>query len=117
MLEHLFHRQRLDTHRLIFTDEACRQLVLKILTAIRNARVQFGDATARFLSILRPFVLAGVTPLQPRQPLFLFAQEAFVAGLLTRRKRHHVMQAQVNANGRGRDGNGARSSSTSRETK
>jgi hypothetical protein len=83
MLEHVLHRQRVDTHHLIFADESGRQLVLKVSSAISNARVQFGNATARFLSILGAIGLARVPPLQVSQPL---CQHQFVIERNHRRK-------------------------------
>ena len=98
ILQHVFDRQRLDTHHLVFANETSRQLVQKITTSVGNAGMEFGYLAAGFFAVLRPLLLFGVAPLQPGQALFLFGEEVFVAGLFPRRERHHVLQAQINPN-------------------
>jgi hypothetical protein len=75
--------------------------VLEVSSAIGKTRVEFGDAAAGSLAMLRPLVLTSVTPLQPGQPLFLFSEEPLVARLFARRARDHISETQVNTNGGG----------------
>ena len=64
--EHVFHRQRLDAHRLVLTDDAGREFVLKITPLVSDPSMQSGylltrlDAVLAALGLARELALGGV---------------------------------------------------------
>ena len=55
--------QRLYAYRLVFTNEACRQLVPAIGAWVGKLRVETSDLQARLLSVLGPALFAGAVAL------------------------------------------------------
>jgi hypothetical protein len=99
ILDHVFHRKRLHTDRLVFTDQTCRELVQKITASLSNPGMDTSHLLGRFGTVLGTFFLLGVVSLSLRQFLFVFGEVFGVAHFLASRKDHEVFQAQIRPNG------------------
>src|SRR5213595_465099 len=59
ILDHVLDAQTLDANRLVLANEAGRELVLVVATAISNSRMNAGDLSPCLLTIARAFFLLG----------------------------------------------------------
>src|SRR5260370_25084361 len=95
VLDHVLHVQALHTDRLVFTDQACRELMQEVTAAISDASVNTGDFLPGLRAILGAFLLLGVSPLRFCQLLLIFAQECGVPNSFASREDNERLQAQV----------------------
>jgi hypothetical protein len=108
VLEHVLHLQALHTDRLVFTDQACRELMQEVTAAISDASVHTGDFLTSLRTILGALLLPGVSPLRLCQFLLICAEEGGVPNSFASREDHERLQAQVStdrASGRWQVGN------------
>ncbi len=99
ILDHVLDGKRLDADRLVFTDQAGRELVQEIPAAVSYSGMDFRDFLPGFGSILGPFLLLRKPSLCLRQLLLILVEEFRVAYRLASREDHQVFQAQVNPYG------------------
>ncbi|BAY52216.1 hypothetical protein NIES2134_101800 [Thermostichus vulcanus NIES-2134] len=64
VLDHVFHSQRLDYDRLVFTYQSSRQLVQMVFSGIRDFLVNLGNFQPRLIPIARAFLFATQRPLR-----------------------------------------------------
>src|SRR6266566_9106449 len=95
VLEHVLHLQALYTDRLVFTDQACRELMQEFTAAISNADVHTGDFLTGLRAILGAFLLLAVSPLRLCQFLLIFTEECGVTNSFASREDNERLQAQV----------------------
>src|SRR6266567_2410095 len=91
VLDHVLHRKVLDTDRLVFTNQTCRELVREITAAVSDA----SNFLAGFGTVLRPLFLLGMPSLSLGQFLFILTEEFGVANVFSIREDHEGLQAQV----------------------
>ncbi len=96
---HVLHRQALDTDRLVFTDQAHRELVQEVLAAVGNASVNTRDFETSFVLVIRPPLLFSITPLRFRQFLFIHMEELRIANGLTVGEHDEGFQAKIGTDG------------------
>ncbi len=108
MLRQRFHCQTLDADRLVFTNQAGRELVGEITATISNAGMNTGmdagDCTARFVTVFRAALLLRHASLGGGQLFCILGKEARIANLLANIEHDHIMQPQVNTYLSRRDG-------------
>src|SRR5207244_595215 len=63
VLDHVLDSQALDANRLVFTDNAGRELLLVVATAIGNPSVNPSHLAPGLLTIARPLFLLDMPPL------------------------------------------------------
>src|SRR6266568_2322888 len=95
VLDHVLHRKVLDTDRLVFTNQTCRELVREITAAVSDASMYLGNFLAGFGTVLRPLFLLGMPSLSLGQFLFILTEEFGVANVFSIREDHEGLQAQV----------------------
>src|SRR6266702_5595962 len=95
VFDHVLNCQRLNTDRLVFTDQACRELMQEVTASISNTCMYSGYLCTGFGSILAALLFAGVSPLCFCQFLLILMEEFGIAYDLTIRKSHKVFQAQI----------------------
>ena|SRR5690349_8064552 len=94
ILDHVFDCQRLDADRLVFTDQACRELVQEITAAISNPGMKTSNLLACLVSVLRSLFLLGMSSLCFRQLFLIFGKEFGIAHDFTRRQGDELLQSQ-----------------------
>src|SRR5216684_2019162 len=108
VLDHVLHLQALNTDRLVFTDQACRELLQEVTAAISDASVNTDNFLTSLSAILGAFLLLGVSPLRFCQFFLIFAEEFGVTNIFAIREDNERLQAQVStdrASGRWQLGN------------
>src|SRR5205809_3220364 len=98
VLDHILDCQTLHADHLVFMDDACTELVLVVPSAVSNPDMKACCLLASFLSILRAFLLPGMTPLRFGEFLLIHGKIAGIANLLPCRDGHHRLDAQVQPN-------------------
>jgi hypothetical protein len=98
VLDHVLHRKVLDTDRLVFTNQTCRELVREITAAVSDASMYLGNFLAGFGTVLRPLFLLGMPSLSLGQFFFILAEEFGVANVFSIREDYEGLQAQVCTN-------------------
>jgi hypothetical protein len=99
VLDHVLDGQTLDADRLVFTDQACGELVQKVTASISYSGMDTSHLLGRFGAVLGPLLLFRVVSLSLRQFLFVFDEEMRIADFLTSGEDHEVFQAQISPNG------------------
>ncbi len=99
IFHHVLDCERLDTDRLVFTDQPCREFVQEVTASIGYSGMDSCDLLSAFSLFLRTFFLPGVSSLRLRKLLLILGEEFGVANRLASREDHEVFQAQVSANG------------------
>jgi hypothetical protein len=92
---HVLDRQALNTHHLVFVDDACTEFVLVVPPSISNLGVYLSNLEPCLGSILGAFLLLGKLTLGFCQFLLIFSKIAGIAYALTSRKSHHRLDTQV----------------------
>src|SRR6266487_1340099 len=79
IFDHVLDRQRLDTDRLVFTDQACRELVQEITASLSDTGMDASNLLTSLGSILTALLFPGVPSLCFRQLLFVLVKELGIA--------------------------------------
>src|SRR6266853_3304991 len=99
VFDHVLNRQRLDTDRLVFTNQTCRELVQEVTASLSNTGMDASNVLTSLGSILTPLLFPGVPSLCFRQLLLIFVEELRIADRLTSREDDDLFQAQVSPDG------------------
>src|SRR5713101_2333130 len=99
VFDHVLDCQTLDTDRLVFTNQTCRELVQEVATSLSNTSMDTSNLFTGFGSILAPLLFLGVSPLCFGQFLLIFIEELGVADGLASREDDELFQAQVSPDG------------------
>ncbi len=94
ILDHVFDCQRLNTDRLVFTDQACREFVQEITASISDTGMDTCYFLAGFVSVLRAFFLFRVSSLSFCQFLLIFGEEFGIAHNFTSRRGRQRISTQ-----------------------
>ena len=103
IFEHALDSETLDANHLVFVDDASRDLVLVVTSAIIDAGMDSGDFQACLLPVLGTFHLFRKLPLGFCQLLLVFSEIVRIANRLTAGERHHRLNAKIDANHLGDD--------------
>jgi hypothetical protein len=95
--EHVFHRQGLDAHRLVLTDDAGREFVLKITPLVSDPSMLSGYLLTCLGAVLAAPDLAREPALGTRQLLLLCSEKLRITDDLPRRKSRHRHESQIDA--------------------
>ncbi len=95
VLDQILDLQTLDTDRLVFTNQVCRELVLIITPSVTDTSMQTSDLEPGFVSVLGTFFLLGELTLSTCQFLFVDLPELGIAKGVPRARDHHRLQTQV----------------------
>jgi hypothetical protein len=98
ILDHVLDTQALDANRLVLTNDASRELVLVIATAVGNACMDAGNFAPRLLPIARALVLLAQPPLGAGQLLLIPCEELGIADGLPIGGHDHRLEAQIQPN-------------------
>jgi hypothetical protein len=96
--DHVLDCQTLNANHLVFVDDACRELVLVVSSAVIDPRMDFGDFEACLVAVLRAFLFPGMPSLHFCQLLLILGKIAWIADGRTRGKSDHRLDAQVKTN-------------------
>src|SRR5260370_6478140 len=99
VLHHVLDCQRLHADRLVFTDQACGELVQEVTAAISDAGMDTSHVLSGPGSVLRALVLLGKPALSPGKFLFIFVEKLRVAEGLVCGEVHEVFQTQISPDG------------------
>src|SRR5690349_2733139 len=75
ILDQVLDGQRLDTDRLVFTNQSCREVVQKITASISDTSMNASNVLSGFVSVLGAFTLLRMASLSTCQFLLIFAKE------------------------------------------
>src|SRR5262249_22953293 len=95
VLDHILDSQALDTHHLVFVDDACTELVLIVSSSVSNLSVYLGNRQTSLVPILGTFLLAGKLALGLCQFLLVLGKIVGIADVLTCRESDQTLDAQV----------------------
>src|SRR2546430_2758149 len=95
ILDHVLDCQALDAYCLVLTNNASRELVLIIPSAITDMGMDASYLVTSFLTILAPLAFLGESSLCFCQFLFVLSKELRVAHGFTCREYHHRLEPQV----------------------
>src|SRR5260370_15469721 len=95
VLDHVLDGQTLDTYDLVLAYDVDREFVLIVSSSISNPSMDTSNLATGFLTVLRPFLLLGLTALCPCQLLFIFGKECGIAMGLSIRGDDHRLETQV----------------------
>src|SRR5262249_12908337 len=90
--------QTLDADHLVLMNNAGRELVLIIPSAVPNLGMETGNLEPCLCSVLAALLFLGSSPLCLGQFLLIFAEVLWIAHKLTIRGDNHRLQAQVKPN-------------------
>src|SRR6202035_1108568 len=99
ILDHVLDSKTFDADRLVFTDQACRELVREITAAISDTGMNTSDLETRLIPILGPFFLLGMSSLRFRRLLFILVEELGVTNSLTVGEDDKGLESQICPNG------------------
>jgi hypothetical protein len=86
VLDHVLHRQRLDTYDLVLAYESGRKFVQEITASVSDTGMDTGDFETRLFAVLGAFTLLGVPPLSLRKLFLIFVKELGIAHDFARRR-------------------------------
>src|SRR6266849_2364326 len=86
IFDHVLDRQRLDTDRLVFTNQTCRELVQEITASLSNTSMDASNLLTSLGSIPTSLLFPGVLPLCFRQFLLICMEELRIADRLASRE-------------------------------
>src|SRR5438067_1111793 len=95
VLDHVLDLQALDADRLVFTDQACRELMQEVTASISDTSVYSGYLFTGFGTVLATLLFPGMSSLGFRQFLFILVEELRVTNGFTRREDDELFQSQV----------------------
>jgi hypothetical protein len=95
VLDHVLDGQTLDAYHLVFVDDAGRELVLVVPSAVIDPSVDFGNFQTSFVSVLRSLFLLGMPSLCFGKLLLILGKIAGIAYTLTSRESHHGLYAKI----------------------
>src|SRR5712691_2256165 len=98
ILDHVLDLQTLHADCLVLTNNASRELVLRVTPSIGYASMDTSDLDACLCTVLASLLLLRQSPLGLRQLLFICGKELGVAYCFTRREYHHRLEAQIKPN-------------------
>src|SRR5712692_3157687 len=99
VLDHVLDCQRLDADRLVFTNQACRELMQEITASISDTGVYSSYLFTGFATVLASLVLLSMSSLCFGQFLLIFMEELGVTHHFTRREDDELFQAQISTDG------------------
>src|SRR5260370_39433705 len=95
VLDHVLHRKVLDTDRLVFTNQTCRELMREIAAVVSDASMDLGDPSASLFSVLAALLFLGVPSLSLGKFLLILVEEFGITHGFTRREHDEGLQAQI----------------------
>jgi len=98
VLDHVLNCQALDTHHLVFVDDAGTQLVLVVSSSVIDPCMDFGNFETSFGSVLRAFLFLSMPTLGLCQSLLILGKIARVAYAFSGGECDHGFDTEIESN-------------------
>jgi hypothetical protein len=99
IFHHVLHRQTFHTDRLVFTDQACRELVQEVLATVGYASMDTNHFKTSLISIPRTLLLFGIPLLCFRKFILVYMEEFRIADGLAIGEYNEGFQAEIGTDG------------------
>lgn len=99
IFDHVLDSETLNADRLVFTDQACRELMEEVRTSVSNLGMDTRHFETGLVSVLGTSLLFGMATLGLGKLLFIFREEFGIADRFTIGEYHEGFQAKISPYG------------------